>query len=213
MTTGRLEAFSDGVFAIAITLLVLDIHVPSPGDSSGGPTLAQALLRQWPVYLAYVTSFLTILIMWVNHHAILARIKQTDHVLLFLNGLLLMSISVVPFPTSLVAGYLERPDRQLAAAIYSGTFVAVAVLFNLVRRYAATGTACSIRTPTHALSSDCHVSISPARPSPWWPSCSPSSTSGPASAFAPCWPSSSPCRCRARRGEVRRSSLPIGAES
>ena len=136
MTTGRLEAFSDGVFAIAITLLVLDVHVPLASDLGGG-SLLHALLRQWPVYLAYMTSFLTILIMWVNHHQMFARIGRVDHSLLFLNGLLLMSVSIVPFPTSLVAAYLQQRDGQVATAVYSGTFVAIAVLFNLLWRYAA----------------------------------------------------------------------------
>lgn len=105
--TARVEAFSDGVFAIAITLLVLDLKVPR--DLAPTASLTGALLRQWPSYFAYLTSFLTIGIMWLNHHRLYTLIRRSDHVLLLLNGLLLLGVSVVPFPTSLVAAYLGAP--------------------------------------------------------------------------------------------------------
>jgi uncharacterized membrane protein len=127
VSTSRLEAFSDGVIAVAITLLVLNIDVPhlKPGE-----TLAHALADQWPSYAAYVTSFLTIGIIWVNHHVMVGRLRQTDHAILFLNLLLLMSIAVLPFATSLMASYLrERNGQHLAAAIYSGSFLVMAVFF------------------------------------------------------------------------------------
>jgi uncharacterized membrane protein len=98
--TGRVEAFSDGVFAIAMTLLVLDINVPR--DLAPGRTLVQALAGQWPTYLAFVTSFATILIMWVNHHRLFTQIGRWDDRLLFGNGLLLLGVVLVPFPTALV---------------------------------------------------------------------------------------------------------------
>jgi uncharacterized membrane protein len=135
--TGRVEAFSDGVFAIAITLLVLDIKVPRelPVDV----TLAMALLREWPSYLAFVTSFATILIMWINHHRIFTLIGRLDDRLLFYNGLLLLGVTVVPFPTALVAAYLGHSGQYVAAAVYNGTFIVIAVFFNLLWRSASTG--------------------------------------------------------------------------
>jgi uncharacterized membrane protein len=135
--TGRVEAFSDGVFAIAITLLVLDIKVPRelPADV----TLAAALMREWPSYLAFVTSFATILIMWINHHRIFTLIGRVDDRLLFYNGLLLLGVTVVPFPTALVAAYLGHSGQYLAAAVYNGTFIVIALFFNLLWRSASIG--------------------------------------------------------------------------
>src|SRR5690349_429038 len=102
--TGRVEAFSDGVIAIAITLLVLDIKVPTGLGEEGG--LLDALLRQWPVYLAFFNSFATIGVMWINHHRLFTQIKRIDHTLLLLNALLLMAISLVPFSSALLSEYL-----------------------------------------------------------------------------------------------------------
>lgn len=133
MSTTRLEAFSDGVLAVAITLLVLDIKVPVVG---GHGSLARELARNWPHYAAYVTSFLTIGIIWTNHHAMIGRLRQADHVILFLNLLLLLSIAVLPFATSLMAAYLKQSHGQnLAAAIYSGTFLVMSVLFSILNRH------------------------------------------------------------------------------
>src|SRR5512132_2117231 len=98
--TGRIEAFSDGVFAIAITLLVLDLKVPR--DLDEGVSLAQALLRQWPSYLAFIASFATIGVMWINHHKLFTLIKRSDDVLLILNVILLLGVTLTPFPTALV---------------------------------------------------------------------------------------------------------------
>jgi len=103
--TSRLEAFSDGVMAVAITLLVLDLRVP---DVKAG--LFEALLRQWPIYLGYVTSFLVIGILWLHHHHIFKYIKRTDHVVLFLNLLMLMCVALIPFVTALLTRrYLIAP--------------------------------------------------------------------------------------------------------
>jgi uncharacterized membrane protein len=134
--TGRVEAFSDGVFAIAMTLLVLDIKVPR--DLVPGGTLAQALAGQWPTYLAFLTSFGTILIMWVNHHRLFTQIGRWDERLLFSNGLLLLGIVLVPFPTALVAEYLGRAGQTTAALVYNGTFIVIALCFNLLWRGAST---------------------------------------------------------------------------
>src|SRR5882724_3607187 len=105
MSTGRLEAFSDGVLAIAITLLVLNIHVPSPGH---GTTLGHELAVQWPSYAAYTVSFLTIGIIWVNHHAMIRRLGAVDHTIMILNLLLLLCVGALPFTTALVAAYLKE---------------------------------------------------------------------------------------------------------
>ena len=134
--TDRIEAFSDGVFAIAITLLVLDLKAPATSDLAGGGLLA-ALLRQWPAYAALIISFLTILIMWMNHHTLFRHIARTDHAFLTLNGLLLLGVTVVPFPTALLAQYVQERDASVAAALYSGLFTLIGVAFNLVWHYAA----------------------------------------------------------------------------
>ena len=126
--TARIEAFSDGVFAIAITLLILDLHVPQP--SAGH--LAGALLRQWPTYLAFLISFAFIGIMWVNHHRLFNHIRRSDNTLMFLNLLLLFGVSVVPFPTALLAAHYYTPDRAVAAAVFNGTYVLIAIFFNVL---------------------------------------------------------------------------------
>src|SRR6266568_6692942 len=117
MDTGRVEAFSDGVFAIAITLLILIIEPPKSGVNLG-----HELLRLWPSYLAYAASFLTIGIMWVNHHTIFRHFARVDRPLLLLNILLLMLIAFVPFPTRVVAEHaLTTGDRKAAALLYGIT--------------------------------------------------------------------------------------------
>lgn len=136
----RLEAFSDGVFAIAVTLLVLDLRVPPRADLHDGYGLALALLQEWPAYAAYLLSFATILIMWVNHHVLLDYVQAVDHPFLFLNGALLMTITLVPFPTRLVAEYAAHPAFHVATAVYCGLFALVAVFFNAIWWYAARNT-------------------------------------------------------------------------
>jgi uncharacterized membrane protein len=126
VSTNRLESFSDGVLAVAITLLVLNIQVPPPGQGH----LAHALGRQWPQYAAYATSFLTIGIIWVNHHAMISRLRAADHNILMLNLILLLAIGLIPFATALLATYLRQGQGQnLAAAVYGGVFVAMAIAF------------------------------------------------------------------------------------
>jgi uncharacterized membrane protein len=127
VSKGRLEAFSDGVIAVAITLLVLNIEVPSPGEHAD---LARALGHMWPQYAAYVISFITIGIIWINHHAMVGRLRQPDHVILILNLVLLMWIAVLPFATNLFATYLkEGQGDKLAAAVYAGAFLGMAIAF------------------------------------------------------------------------------------
>ena len=133
--TGRLEAFSDGVFAVAITLLVLNLHLPPALLKDDG--LGSFLLAQWPTFAAFVTSFATIGIMWINHHRLFTHIKRVDTPLMLLNLLLLMIIVFVPFPTALLAEYTVQPDQHLAAFLYCGTFIVLAICFNLLWRYAS----------------------------------------------------------------------------
>jgi uncharacterized membrane protein len=133
VSTGRTEAFSDGVFAIAATLLVLELEVPhvEPGG------LAGALLERWPSYATYVVSFLTIGIIWVNHHAVMERIRVVNRPLLFNNLLFLMAVAAIPFPTALLADYLrEGHDERLAAAVYGGTMAVMGVTFGATWAYA-----------------------------------------------------------------------------
>jgi uncharacterized membrane protein len=133
MSPNRMEAFSDGVIAIAITLLVLYIHVP-PTDSPA--SLAHELARQWPSYAAYVSSFLTIGIIWINHHAMIRRLRSVDHTILTLNLILLLTIGVLPFTTALMAEYVKQSHGQhLAAAIYSGSFLVMSIVFVITNRH------------------------------------------------------------------------------
>ena len=135
--TARVEAFSDGVFAIAITLLVLEIKVPSPDLTGHGSTLLAALLRLWPSYLGYVISFVTIGIMWVNHHSMFVMIQRTDRYFLLISVFFLMCISFLPFPTAVLAEYLPDPKgRVIGVALYSACFVLIALAYNAVWWYA-----------------------------------------------------------------------------
>lgn len=138
--TARVEAFSDGIFAIAITLLVLNIRVPSPDLTGHGGTLLPALLRLWPSYLGYLISFFTIGIMWVNHHSMFVLIRRTDRYFLLLSVFFLMCIAFLPFPTAVLAEYLPEPKgRRVAVALYSATFVLIALAYNGLWWYAVRG--------------------------------------------------------------------------
>jgi uncharacterized membrane protein len=136
MPTSRLEAFSDGVFAIAITLLVLEIKVP---ELEEGHTLARSVLDLWPSFAAYLTSFAIIGIIWVNHHAVLGHVRVADRGLLALNLLLLLFIALIPWPTSLIAEYLRaggEPERT-AAVVYALCMAAMGLSFGAIWRYVA----------------------------------------------------------------------------
>ena len=133
--TARLEAFSDAVFAIAATLLVLEFAVDTGQDA---PSLSHQLLHLWPSYLAYATSFLTIGIIWINHHHVMETIARVDRTFLFINTLLLLVVAFIPFPTKLVADYLERSsgDERTAVVAYGATLFLMAILFNVLWTYA-----------------------------------------------------------------------------
>ena len=127
MDRGRMEAFSDGVFAVAITLLVVNLAVPK----RGGPPIVEQLSAAWPSFVAYLISFLTIGIIWVNHHAIVRNIAAVDRTLLFLNLLLLMFVVTIPFSTSTMADFLTSGgrDAKVATAIYAADFELMSLCF------------------------------------------------------------------------------------
>jgi uncharacterized membrane protein len=130
MTTNRLEAFSDGVFAVAITLLVLEIDVP------GGENLWHNLKEEWPSFAAFAVSFWVIGIIWVNHHGVIDHLRRADRGVLYLNLLVLMTVVFIPFSTELFAVHLKSgADEKVAAIVYSSSFLAMGVSFGLLWTY------------------------------------------------------------------------------
>jgi uncharacterized membrane protein len=133
--TGRIETFSDGVFAIAITLLIIEIGVP---HAEGTESLFDKLIELWPSYLGYAISFLVIGTVWANHHNRFRLISSSDHILLFLNIVFLMCVAFLPFPTALLAEYIREEEYRITAvAVYSGTLAVTAVFFTALWLYAA----------------------------------------------------------------------------
>jgi TMEM175 potassium channel family protein len=132
--TARLEAFSDGVFAIAITLLIIEIHVPGREHAE---TLGHELLSLWPSYLGYLTSFLTIGVMWINHHHVFSYVVRADRTMLLLNTVLLLLIAFVPFPTAVLAQFIEGDGARAAAVLYGATLTLTAIVFFAWWRYAS----------------------------------------------------------------------------
>ena len=133
--TGRLESFSDGIFAFAITLLVLGLHDPVQGITGN---LLTGLEKEWPDFFAFFTSFVTILIMWINHHNMFNYIRKVDTPFMFLNGFLLLFVTITPFTTSLIADHILDSNASIAAAVYSGEFLLLSVIWNMEWRYAST---------------------------------------------------------------------------
>jgi len=133
--TSRIEAFSDNVFAVGITLLVLAIKVPTIPATPEPGFLTKYLVSQWPAYLTYIISFITVLLMWINHHMMFQRVRKPDHALMFLNGLMLLPVTLLPFPTSLLAVFIAHPQARYAAALFSGSYVLIAGLYCLVWTY------------------------------------------------------------------------------
>jgi len=133
VNTERLQSFSDNVFAVAVTLLVLNIPIPRHGS------LGQQIADQWPAYAAYVLSFATVGVLWVNHHALLDHVVKADKGLLYLNLLLLLFVVLVPHPTGLLAGYLRdtHENARLAVALYGGTMFVTALCFSALWAYVA----------------------------------------------------------------------------
>jgi uncharacterized membrane protein len=135
MDKSRLEAFSDAVIAIAITLLILEIKVPE----DAGQDLPHQLAEQWPSYASYVVSFAVIGVIWLNHHALFAHLARVDRKLMALNLVLLFTIATIPWPTSLLATYMREGGdaERLAALIYSATMLAMGIAFGSLWRYAS----------------------------------------------------------------------------
>ena len=135
MESGRLSTFSDGVIAVAITLLVLDLRAPE--DTAD---LGHELLQLWPSYLAYTVSFLLIGLIWANHHTMFEHIRGIDRPLLFLNTLLLMDVALLPFVTSVLARSLHNGDgERVAIAVYGLTLAVGGVFFNAIWWWAGRG--------------------------------------------------------------------------
>lgn len=131
---GRLEAFSDGVFAIAITLLVLELGV----SAEAGDHMLRAILDEWPSYLAYLTSFMTIGVIWLQHSAITGALRAADSTLYRLNLLVLLLVSFIPFPTKLVSEFIDDYDAERVAVVFYGlTLLVLALALTAFVRYAA----------------------------------------------------------------------------
>ena len=133
MPKNRLEAFADGIFAFAATLLILNLAVNETRPLGG------ELLRIWPSYVAYAISFVTIGIIWINHHTVMNQIGHVDRPFLVINILFLMFIAFIPFPTRLLALLITTGGGEAAALAYGITLTLTAILFNVLWRYAATG--------------------------------------------------------------------------
>ena len=131
MDRSRLEAFSDGVFAVAITLLALDLTVAGP---TGHGSLTDQLHEKWPAFLAYLISFFMIGIVWVNHHALVRSIIKVDRTLLFLNLVLLLFVVLIPFATGTVADYFSQDDwnTNVAMMLYGGVFLGMSIGFGAI---------------------------------------------------------------------------------
>jgi uncharacterized membrane protein len=132
--TGRLEAFSDGIFAFAITLLVLGLYDPT---TRGISDLLQGLLAEWPSLVALATSFLTILVMWMTHHNMFNYVTRLNRRFMFLNSLILLFITLTPFTTLIVAEHLRDLNATTATAVYAANFLLIAVAWNILWHHAS----------------------------------------------------------------------------
>ncbi len=129
---GRLEAFSDGVLAIAITLLVLEIKVPHLETGQDVRTTLLALLAMTPKFISYLLSFVFIAVFWVNHHQFFRLVKHVDAGLLWRNILLLLALSFIPFPTAMIGEY---PSNPVVLAFFAVVLMAAGIAFNLMWRH------------------------------------------------------------------------------
>ena len=129
--TIRIETFSDGVFCIAVTLLSLEVGVEVKKDISNGQLLHD-LLAKWPVYLAYVISFINVLLAWIGHHSLFKKLYNTDNAVMISNGFLLMLVALVPFPTKTLGEFLLTGAFKTAVVFYTAYFVLIGVAFRLL---------------------------------------------------------------------------------
>jgi len=134
MSTDRIEAFSDGVFAIVITLLILEIQIPHPDPSGGDAALAQALIDIWPKFASFVVSFVVVGVYWVGHHNVFHQIKHTDRALIWINNFFLLSVVFIPFPTALVGEYIES---HVAVVFYGAVLIVTGGMLSLLWWYAS----------------------------------------------------------------------------
>lgn len=130
--TVRIEGFSDAVFAIAITLLVLELRPPETALVKNGAQLLDFIKGEWTTYLAFTLSFFSIFIMWVNHHKIFKQIYSRNTAIMFANGLILFLVSAVSYPTALLARFFNGDASNIAVAIYTGIFVFINISYNLL---------------------------------------------------------------------------------
>jgi len=130
--TTRVEAFSDGVFAIAITLLILEIKVPKVDIHMTNSQLFTSLINLWPSYFAFLLSFTAVLIMWINHHGFFKYLKTINSRFLYANGFLLLMVTFIPFPTAVLAEHINSSAANIASAFYCGAMVLVSIAYNLL---------------------------------------------------------------------------------
>jgi uncharacterized membrane protein len=129
--TLRIETFSDGVFCIAVTLLSLEVGVKLT-DEISNKALQQALMNEWPIYFAYVISFVNVLLAWIGHHGLFKMLKKTDNSIMIINGILLMLVALVPFPTKTLGEFLLTNALQTAVIFYTAYFVFISLAFRLL---------------------------------------------------------------------------------
>ncbi|MGA2405269.1 MAG: TMEM175 family protein [Bacteroidales bacterium] len=130
--TSRVEAFSDGVFAIALTLLILGIKVPDLNNIASNEKLYRSLINLWPSYFAFILSFAAVLIMWINHHGFFKYLRKINTTFLFANGFLLLMVTFINFPTAVLAKYFDTKAFNIASAFYCGSMVLISVAYNLL---------------------------------------------------------------------------------
>jgi uncharacterized membrane protein len=130
--SSRVEAFSDGVFAIALTLLILGINVPDLKVAPTNEALFLSIVHLWPSYFAFILSFAAVLIMWINHHGFFKYLRKINSNILFANGFLLLLVTFINFPTAILARYINTPAFNIASAFYCGTMVLISIAYNLL---------------------------------------------------------------------------------
>jgi uncharacterized membrane protein len=130
--TSRVEAFSDGVFAIALTLLILGIKVPDLDNFATNAKLYESLVNLWPSYFAFILSFTAVLIMWINHHGFFKYLRKINSAFLFANGFLLLTVTFINFPTAVLAKYFDTEAFNIASAYYCGSMVLISIAYNLL---------------------------------------------------------------------------------
>ena len=147
--TVRIEAFSDGIFCVAITLLAIEISVEvNRNETNKG--LTHSLLNLWPIYLAYVISFVNVLLAWIGHHSLFKNLRLTDNFVMVSNGLLLMLVALVPFPTKTLGLFLLTGAFKTAVVFYTGYFVLISIAFRLLWYAASRKTSLLIHGITEA---------------------------------------------------------------